>query len=158
MVMQMNEVYEMLERLNINYKKIEHKPVYTVEEAQKIKSNIYGIGCKNLFLKSKSHKYYLYVLREDKKADLKSLSEILQCGRLSFASEDELFECLKLKRGSVTPFGILNDDSKVTVILDKELKGEKILVHPNVNTATVSLGYEDLLKVIRHCNNEYMEI
>ncbi len=154
----MNEVCEFLERLNINYEKVEHKPVYTVEEAQKIKDKIYGIGCKNLFLKSKSHKYYLYVLREEKKADLKSLSEILQCGRISFASEEQLYECLKLKRGSVTPLGIINDNSKVIVILDKELKGEKILVHPNVNTETVSIEYEDLLKVIRHCKNKYMEI
>lgn len=154
----MNEVYEVLEKLNIHYEKIEHDSVYTVEEAQKIKSEICGIGCKNLFLKNKHNKYYLYMLREDKRADLKNLSRILECGRLSFGSEDELYECLKLKRGSVTPLGIINDDSKVIVILDKELKGEKILVHPNINTATVSLKYEDLLKVIDYCRNTYLEI
>ena len=30
---------------------IEHVPVYTVKEAQKINMKIEGFGCKNLFLK-----------------------------------------------------------------------------------------------------------
>ena len=54
--------------------------------------------------------------------------------------------------------GILNDNSKVVVILDKELRGHKVLVHPNINTATISLEYEDLLKIIKYCNNSYIEI
>lgn len=158
MVIQVNEIYEFLEKLNIDYEKLEHEPVYTVEEAQNIKGKIQGIGCKNLFLKNKECQYYLYMLREDKKADLKNVAKILECGRLSFASEDELYELLKLRKGSVTPLGIINDDSKVTIILDKELQGQRLLVHPNVNTATISILYEDLLKVIKYCQNTYLEI
>ena len=40
MVIQVNEVYEFLEKLNIDYEKLEHEPVYTVEEAQNIKGKI----------------------------------------------------------------------------------------------------------------------
>ena len=154
----MNEIYNLLINMDIPYSKIEHEPVYTVEEAKKVKENIDGIGCKNLFLKSKDNKYYLYVLREDKRADLKGLSRCMQCEHLSFASEDELYMHLKLNRGSVTPLGIINSNREVTVVLDKELRNNKVLVHPNVNTATISIKYEDLLKVIDYCKNPYFEI
>jgi Ala-tRNA(Pro) deacylase len=58
--------------------------------------------------------------------------------------------------GSVTPLGIINDeDNKVTLLLDKELKSEKVLMHPNINTRTLSLHYNDLLKFIEYTNHKY---
>ena len=154
----MNEVYELLEKLNISYDKVEHEAVYTVKDAENVGKFICGIGCKNLFLKDRNNRCYIYMLKEEKRADFKELSHILQCGRIKFGSEEELYDHLKLKRGSVTPLGILNDNSKVVVILDKELRGHKVLVHPNINNATISLEYEDLLKIIKYCNNSYIEI
>ena len=42
---------------------------------------------------------------------------------------------------------IINDkDNIVTLIIDNELKGKKILVHPNTNTKTIVLSYDDLIK------------
>ncbi|MGN0144610.1 MAG: prolyl-tRNA synthetase associated domain-containing protein [Clostridium sp.] len=154
----MDNIYDLLKKLNISYSKIEHEPVYNVEEAQKIKDRIEGTGCKNLFLKDKKDKYYLYMLKEDKRADLKGLAKYLECGHLSFADEEELYGCLKIKKGSVTPLAIINDNAKVIIVLDKELKGKVILVHPNTNTITISLKYEDLLRVIDYCKNKYFEI
>ena len=40
----------------------------------------------------------------------------------------------------------------------KELKNNKVLIHPNRNTATISIKYDDLIKFIKHCGNEYIEI
>ena len=58
--------------------------------------------------------------------------------------------------GSVTPLSIINDkDNKVTLLLDKELKNEKVLVHSNINTRTLSLYYNDLLKFIEYMNHKY---
>lgn len=153
----MNEVLKLLKNLNIEYNIIEHDPVYTVEEAEHIENMIDGIGCKNLFLKDKNS-YYLYILQEYKKADLKQISHELNIGRLSFASEEELNDKLKLKKGSVTPMGIINDNSSVILIIDKELKKETILVHPNVNTATISIRYDDLIRYIEYFNNKYYEV
>ncbi len=44
------DLYEVLDKLNIQYSEIEHEKVYTVQQAQNIKLTIDGIGCKNLFL------------------------------------------------------------------------------------------------------------
>ena len=66
-------------------------------------------------------------------------------------------EIMKLKPGSVSPLGILNDDNfKVTFYIDRDfLKDKKIIgVHPNENTATLWLKVDDLLKIIREHGTE----
>ena len=149
-------LYEILDKLNIKYDEIEHEAVYTIEEANKIESMIEGIGCKNLFLTDKN-KYFLYVLKDDKRADLKELAKYLNVLRLSFGNEDKLMELLGLTKGSVTPLGIINDkDNKVTIILDKDLVGCKLLCHPNTNTKTMNIEYEDLIKLIEYTNHKYI--
>ena len=52
-------IYDIFQKLNIEYVELEHKAVYTVEEAKNeaISKKLNGIECKNLFVKSKS-KYY----------------------------------------------------------------------------------------------------
>ena len=153
----MLDIYDILDKLNIKYEKVNHDKVYTAEESKYIKNMINGVGGKTLFLKDKNN-YYLYLLDDTKKADLKSIAKTLNIGRLSFGSEEELYNKLKLKRGSVTPLGIINDNGSVILIIDKDLKNKKILTHPNINSATISIEYEDLIKFINYCNNKYYEI
>lgn len=152
-------IYETLNKLNIKYEEITHEAVYTVEQAQNIKEKINGIGCKNLFLKDKLNNYYLYILKDNKKADLKNLSLILKTTHLTFAKEEDLFNILNLSKGSVTPLGIINDKKHLTIlIIDKELENNKLLVHPNTNEKTISIEYNDLIRFIKFCNNKYFII
>ena len=66
---------------------------------------------------------------------------------------------LGLIPGAVTPLGIINDkEHLVTIILDKDLQNKTLLVHPNRNTASIAIKYEDLIKFIQYCGNKYMEI
>ena len=153
----MIDIYEVLNKLNIEYQMVEHEEVFTAEQSKHIKNMIEGVGGKTLFLKDKNN-YYLYLLDDERQANLKFLSKSLNIGRLSFGNEDELYDKLKLKKGSVTPLGIINDNSSVILIIDKTLKGKKILTHPNSNTATVSIRYDDLIKFIKYCNNTYYEV
>ena len=153
----MIDIYEVLNKLNIEYQMVEHEEVFTAEQSKHIKNMIEGVGGKTLFLKDKNN-YYLYLLDDERRANLKFLSKSLNIGRLSFGNEDELYDKLKLKKGSVTPLGIINDNSSVILIIDKTLKGKKILTHPNINTATVSIRYDDLIKFIKYCNNTYYEV
>ena len=153
----MIDIYEVLNKLNIEYQMVEHEEVFTAEQSKHIKNMIEVVGGKTLFLKDKNN-YYLYLLDDERQANLKFLSKSLNIGRLSFGNEDELYDKLKLKKGSVTPLGIINDNSSVILIIDKTLKGKKILTHPNINTATVSIRYDDLIKFIKYCNNTYYEV
>ena len=77
--------------------------------------------------------------------------------RLSFASSERLMKYLKLEPGHVSPMGLINDKEKeVEVLIDKDLKGKKLLaVHPNTNEASVLISFEDLMKFIKAMENEY---
>ncbi len=153
------EILEVLDKLNIKYEIQEHKPAYTVDDLKDVFLNMEGIGCKNLFLKDAKKNLFLYTLPEDKRADLKTLPEKINSKRLSFANENDLQTYLGLIPGAVTPLGIINDkEKKVTAVLDKELKNNKVLIHPNRNTATISIKYDDLIKFVKYCGNYFLEI
>lgn len=152
-------LYDIFKKLNIKYEQIEHPAVFTVEEAKDIVYKIDGIGCKNIFLSNNKEEYYLVILKDDKRANIKEITKIINSSRLSFASEEKLKEILGLERGSVTPFGIINDkDNKVTLLIDSELQNKKLLFHPNRNTATVSITFSDLIKFIEYQNHKYIII
>ena len=151
------KVLKRLDKLNINYEIIEHPPVYTIEDMVNLNLEKKGEIVKNLFLKNSNGKsHYLVVLRGDKKADLKAIKNQINSSTLSFASEDRLMKHLGLLKGAVTPLGLINDeDSSVKVVIDQDLKYQKLIgVHPNVNTATIWVTYEDLEKFIKENNNE----
>ena len=151
------DIFIILDELKIKYKMIEHKEVCTVEEAKEICNNIEGIGCKNLFLTDRKGKYILLILKKDKKANFKEIEDKLKIKKLSFASENELDKILGLKKGSCTPFGIINDvNHKTLIIIDKDLKSKRLLFHPNRNTATISIEFEDLIKFIEYEKNQYI--
>lgn len=147
------EVIDILKNLDIEYNRIEHPPVFTVSEAKRI-CKIEGTGCKNLFLKTTKN-YYLTIIEDSKRADLKGISKQLKISRLSFANEEELANLLGLKQGEVTPFGLIKDiDNEVIVIVDNELEESNFVsFHPNVNTSTLTLKYDDFEKFLEWTGN-----
>ena len=150
-------LYEILDKLNIKYEEVEHEAVFTAEQAQFIKVEIEGIGCKNLFLTDKKGKYFLVLMEDNKKANIKEIAKITGASHLSFASKDELEKILLLKQGSVTPLGIINDiENKVILVIEKELKDKKLLLHPNTNTKTIAINYKDLIKFIEFGKHKYI--
>ena len=155
------KVTAVLDSMNIDYEIIEHPAVYTVEDIDRLNLPQKESIVKNLFIRDdKKREYFLVILQKDKSANLKKTQKALHCRRLSFASEEDLTKYLGVSKGSVTPFGILNDtERKVTVVIDQDiLCFEQVGVHPNENTATVLLKPQDLEKVIRTHGNELLHI
>ena len=144
------ELFELLDKLEISFQMLEHAAVYTVEESRRLKifEKLDGQACKNLFLRNKRGEFFLLTLPADKRADLKLIAKLLNLPRLSFASEEDLEKILGLHTGSVTPLGIINDTNK-------KVQGKKLLLHPNRNTATISLAFEDLIKISLHTEHNY---
>ena len=148
---QKQRVYDALDKLKIKYEVVEHEPVHTMEDMDRLGLPEKGTLCKNLFLRdSKGKRHFLVTCEESKKVDLKSLGRQLGGGNLSFASEDRLEKYLGLKQGSVSPFGLMNDtDHAVEFFIDKDLSRCKSLgIHPLENTATVFLSFKDLDKFL----------
>ena len=141
------ELYAVLEQLQIHYEEFSHPPVFTVEEAARLERPLEGEDCKNLFLKTKKGAYYLAILPAQKRTALKAVGDAAGVKHLSFASPQALEAILGLYPGSVSPFGIIHDGQNlVTVLVDRELEGKRLLFHPNTNTRTLSIAWEDLLR------------
>ena len=154
--MENQNVYDILEKLEISYTKHDHPPVYTVEEAEQHWENITGAHCKNLFLRNKKGKnHYLVVVESRKRVDLKALTKHLGEDRLSFASPERMMRYLGLEPGAVSPFGLINDrENAVVVVIDQDLKeASHVNFHPNVNTATLGITFADFEKFLSHCGN-----
>jgi Ala-tRNA(Pro) deacylase len=145
------KVFDRLKALGIPYEVVQHPAVFSIEEMDSLGVDFNGEICKNLFLRdAKGRRHFLVVLQKDKKADLKNLAQQLESTALSFASPERLFKYLGLHKGEVTPLGVLNDtEHAVEVFFDEDLAGlPRLGVHPNDNTATVMISYENLIKVI----------
>lgn len=155
--LQEEPILKVLNELDIEYERVTHPPVMTVSEA-KAYGSFNAYGCKNLFLYDKrADKHYLVVMLEDKKAHSNTIRKQVKAASLVFGSEENLKRLLGVEPGSVSPFGILHDCSReVTVLLDEELpKCPRVCFHPNINTATLVLGYGDFEKFLKWAGNEY---
>ena len=149
-------VVERLRELGISYKRYEHPPVPTVEEAEKHWSVIDATHCKNLFLRNqKGNRHYLVIVPHAKKVDLRTAADQIGDGKLSFASPERLMTHLGLTPGSVSPFGLINDrDHVVRVVLDRDLKSaDQLSFHPNINTVTLTVAASDFARFLEACGN-----
>ena len=146
------EVYQLLGEQHIPYERVDHKAVFTVAE---IDFEIDGTDVKNLLMKSKKTKnYYFIICPGQKKLDIKALAKVLGENQLSFASETELFELLGLERGSVTPLALPHDtERQITLVIDEAIdQTEKIGFHPNTNTATLVIAFNDFKRFLANLN------
>jgi Ala-tRNA(Pro) deacylase len=149
-------VYAALDALGIVYERHEHLPVFTAEEAAVHWAEIAGTQCKNLFLRNKKgNRHYLVVLEISKQADLRHIARLVSDDRLSFGSPERLMARLGLTPGSVTPLGLINDhDRSVRVLIDRDLRdANRLIFHPNINTASVVVSWSDLQKFLESRGN-----
>ena len=149
-------VYAALDALGIAYERYTHPPVFTAEEAAVHWAGIPATRVKNLFLRNKKgDRHYLVILPIEKQADLRHLVRVIGDDRLSFGSPERLQAQLGLTPGSVSPFGLINDGHHaVRVIVDADLQNaERLIFHPNVNTASVTIGIEDFRRFLESRGN-----
>lgn len=141
----------------------QHAPVNTAEaHTDALKSTqpqLQGVQCKNLFVKDKkSKKLFLIVLPIESRMNLKSIANALSLSELRFDSSSALQDLLHLQAGSVTPLAVLHDkEHSVTVVLDQQFDAksqQRLLLHPMINTATLSISSADLNKFLTHTQCE----
>ena len=149
-----DELYALLDERGIPYETFHHEAVTTVAEADKLVPRL-AIPTKNLFLRDdKKRQFFVVVADEHTNIDLKHLHKQLGSRRLSFASPEMLMDKLGLVQGSVTPFGILNDETReVTLVIDETLAHQRFDAHPMVNTATMFIEMDDVLPLFEEHGN-----
>lgn len=151
------EVYKYLDNLNISYQVVNHPKAYSTEDADKYIEGYEGIRTKTMFLYNKNKtNFYLIVMDENKRIDFKKLEEELQEKKLKFSSDEVLFEKLKLEKGVVSIFGLLNNKDNIVVLFDEDIINDLPLTfHPNENDATIFINSEDVIKFLNTLNVSY---
>lgn len=150
------DLFDRLQELGIETTTHEHPAVFTVAESEALERDILGGHTKNLFLKDAKGRLFLVVAKSTTRIDLKALQKAIGSARLSFGKPDLLLEVLGVPPGSVTAFALMNDTGqRVSVIIDAALMDyDAINCHPLENTATTSIGRDDLLTFVRACGHE----
>lgn len=150
--------YALLEQLGIKFEYLEHPPAPTIEIAKQYWAGHDAKHCKNLFFRNhKGNCHYLVILDCDCAMDIHAIEKRLGQGKLTFASEKRMVKFLGVTPGSVTPFGLIHDETHhVHVFLDRNLqKASRLSFHPCINTASLILSNSDFMRFMDHVQNTY---
>ena len=148
-------LFDRFKQLDIEVQTKAHQAAFTVEDARKLRGQIPGGHCKNLFLKDKKGAIWLIVCLEETAINLKTAPKTIGSARLSFGNPDLMMGILGITPGSVTPFALINDKQNITnVILEKSMMDHELLnFHPLRNDQTTTIASSDLLKFISSCGH-----
>jgi len=144
------ELFAYLDALGIAHRTYSHPPVFTVAEAVALRGSLPGGHCNSLFLKDKKGGFWLAVILEERRPDLKKLATRLGAPRFSFGGAADLYSLLGVRPGSVTPFALVNDiEHLVAPVLDAAmLQRDPLNYHPLENDRTTAISPRDLLRFI----------
>ena len=142
-------VYDFLDKLGIEYQRIDHEAAMTMEACEEIDRTLGDNTaiCKNLFLCNRQEtNFYLLLMPGNKPFKTKDLSAQIHSARLSFAKPEYMEEYLDITPGSVSILGLMNDsEKKVQLLIDKDIMKEPYFgCHPCINTSSLKFTTEDL--------------
>ena len=143
-------ICRLLETLRIPYRMVEHPAAGAMEDLVAVEERLGVRICKNLFLCNRQKTvFYLLLIPADKRFKTSVVSKLIGSSRLSFGEEDKLYELLGVRPGSITPLGLVFDEAhQVNLLIDREVLAlEEIGMHPLVNTASIAMKTEDLMKI-----------
>jgi len=152
--------YDLLDSLGIEYERVDHEEANTMEACLAIDEVLApAVICKNLFLcNAQKTKFYLLMIREDKKFLTKDISKQINSARLSFGPAEYMEQFLDITPGSVSVLGLMNDkENNVTLLVDEDvLKAEYFGCHPCINTSSLRLKTADVFgKFLEAVHHEY---
>lgn len=138
-----DSIYTDFEDRSIIFEKLEHEPVYTVEDSAAIHAALPAAHTKNLFLKDKQGAFWLITLPHDKRADLKAFATLLGAGKFSFGKPEDMERLLGVTPGAVTPLAAAKAGAgQISLVFDAAFRAaQRIAVHPLRNTATIALPF-----------------
>lgn len=155
------QVYDVLNELNIPFTRDTHEACFTVEQAKEHGLNRPGINVKNLvILDKKTGEHFMVILEDERRLDFKHFADITGWSKkATFASDEDIYSYLGVHIGSCSVFGIINDKKNhVAVVLEKAIGHADpdaiINFHPNVNTVTISLTIRDMFRFLDWAGNK----
>ena len=152
------QVKDKLEELGIEFEVVEHPPAFTTEQADSYIEGLVGVRTKSMFLTNKKKtQFYLLIMDDKKTLDMDDFKEQVEANRIRMASAESLAEKMQLPAGTVSPFGLLNNEEKdIRVYFDKDIVSEEIMTfHPNTNEKTIFIKTQDIFRFIESISFNY---
>ena len=145
------QVANTLQELGITFDVVELPLVFTTEQADSYIEGREGVRTKSMFLTNrKKTQYYLLIMDDKKRLDMDDFKVQVGANRIRMASLDSLAEKMNLPAGTVSPFGLLNNEEKdIHVYFDKDIVSEDVMTfHPNRNEKTIFIKTQDLFRFL----------
>jgi Ala-tRNA(Pro) deacylase len=138
------QVEHLLQQRGIDFQVLRHEPVYTSEEAARIRGTSLSSGAKALICKG-DDVFVMFVLPADRKLDSAGVRRACGWRKMRFANREEVLELTGLAPGSIPPFGSL---FQLPTKCDRRL-GENEIVNFNAgdHAISVSMRYGDYVSV-----------
>ena len=144
-------VYDFLDRLDMEYYRVDHAPAMTMEACQAADEAMGTKMCKNLLLCNRQcTEFYLLLMPGDKPFKTKLLSAQIGSSRLSFADGAYMEQFLDITPGSLSLLGLMNDtENRVQLLIDEDVLQEPYLgCHPCINTSSLRLQTQQVLQIL----------
>jgi Ala-tRNA(Pro) deacylase len=127
------------------FRLIEHAPVFTSEEAARVRGTPIEAGAKALVLRTADETAVHVVLPGNRRVDNARLRAILGTRTLRFATPDELLALTGCVPGAVPPFGNLFG---LPVLVDEELtRREEIAFNAGSNSLSIVMRCDEFLRL-----------
>ena len=139
-----NRVESLLKQHGIVFRVLRHEPVYTSEEAARVRGTPLASGAKALVCKGEAG-FVMFVVPAHRKLDSRAVRRAKGWKKLRFATREEVLELTGLTPGSIPPFGSLFG---LHTLCDERL-GENDVINFNAgdHSISVSVRYADYLQI-----------
>jgi Ala-tRNA(Pro) deacylase len=135
-----DQVVNRLKEHGIAFRVLRHEPVYSSEEAARIRGTPLASGAKALICKGED-RFVMFVVPADRKLDSHAVRRAKGWRKLRFATREEVLELTGLAPGSIPPFGSLFG---LPTLCDERL-GDNEVINFNAgdHSISVSMRYSD---------------
>jgi Ala-tRNA(Pro) deacylase len=139
-------IEHMLEEHGVGFEVLRHEPVYTSQEAARIRGTSLSSGAKALVCKGDGA-FVLFVIPADRKLDGHAARKVMGWRKLRFATRDEVLQLTGLEPGAIPPFGSLFN---LPTLCDGRLAdGAVINFNAGDHGISVAMRYADFVQVER---------
>jgi Ala-tRNA(Pro) deacylase len=139
-----SRVEALLKSAGVPFEVLRHEPVFTSQEAARVRGVDLSTGAKALVCKA-DDEFLIFVIPGDRRLDSRGVRRRLGFRRLRFANQEEVLELTGLEPGSIPPLGSVFG---LNTLCDERLgENERINFNAGDHRISVSMRYTDYLRV-----------
>ncbi len=141
----LEKISELLKKNKAKFKSYKHEPIYTSEQAAKVRGTKLEQGAKALIMYT-DKKPAMLVLSAATRIDNKTFKKLYNVKDLHMASAQEVIEITGIEIGAIPPFGNIFE---LPVYVDEKLKTQKtISFNAGLHSQSIDMRYQDYEKIV----------